>query len=386
MSGRVTHPSSSAFSDTFATTGEEDPKRARVKLDVYEPRHDIREPRPRKRRGCCGKCCLICKVCGLFCYIICPPIPEYITRKLAFHALKRGETYEIHGLNEEDGTVVKLSSAKKAHEMKRIWIETGPKKVRMPELFAWVQNDGMPFVVKTKRGNSLACYWYHVRGGNANTIILFAQPNSSDIGLFMQPSSMSINRLGSAFQTDIVFFDYSGFGYSTGTPCEKNVYADIEAVYDYLRDVKGENVEIILMGLSMGTAASIDLAAKNPPNVVGVILLAPFTSALRLLRNNPDDAESCCLDRFLSFEKASMIEAPTLVIHGLEDGTIPVTHGKSLQRQLKRPVPPFYAKNGDHANILSTKQTMVMHRINHFILNETTTKSKSRRDAAVDTE
>ncbi|KAK6040304.1 hypothetical protein COOONC_22191, partial [Cooperia oncophora] len=35
-------------------------------------------------------------LCGLCCYIGCPPIPESIARKLAFHPPKKGVSYTVH--------------------------------------------------------------------------------------------------------------------------------------------------------------------------------------------------------------------------------------------------------------------------------------------------
>ncbi|PIO67516.1 hypothetical protein TELCIR_10726 [Teladorsagia circumcincta] len=58
---------------------------------------------------------------------------------------------------------------------------------------------------------------------------------------------------------------------------------------------------IVLLGYSLGTAAVTDLAASDPEGVVGVVLVAPFTSGIRLFINQPGRTESSKLDRFLTF-------------------------------------------------------------------------------------
>uniref|UniRef100_A0A915A3M8 AB hydrolase-1 domain-containing protein n=1 Tax=Parascaris univalens TaxID=6257 RepID=A0A915A3M8_PARUN len=59
-------------------------------------------------------------------------------------------------------------------------------------------------------------------------------------------------------------FDYSGFGVSTGHSNEQTIYENIDAVYRYmLKNLGVLEGDVILIGFSMGTAAVIDLAAKQ---------------------------------------------------------------------------------------------------------------------------
>ena len=47
---------------------------------------------------------MMMKMCGECCYVTCPPVPELVTRKLAFHPPPKGLTYKILL---KDGTEVK---------------------------------------------------------------------------------------------------------------------------------------------------------------------------------------------------------------------------------------------------------------------------------------
>uniref|UniRef100_F1L164 Abhydrolase domain-containing protein n=1 Tax=Ascaris suum TaxID=6253 RepID=F1L164_ASCSU len=63
---------------------------------------------------------------------------------------------------------------------------------------------------------------------------------------------------------DMMAFDYSGFGVSTGRSNEETIYENIDAVYRYmLKNLGILETDVILIGFSMGTAAVIDLAAKQ---------------------------------------------------------------------------------------------------------------------------
>ena len=59
--------------------------------------------------------------------------------------------------------------------------------------------------------------------------------------------------LGARLKCDIITYDYSGYGVSEGKASEKNIYADIEAVYQSMK--KRSNLDaskIILYGQSIG--------------------------------------------------------------------------------------------------------------------------------------
>jgi hypothetical protein len=66
-------------------------------------------------------------------------------------------------------------------------------------------------------------------------VLLFAQANGTDLGQMMHPND-HLNIIASNLQCPIYAFDYSGYGCSTGRPSEKNVYSDIRAVYDRVRE------------------------------------------------------------------------------------------------------------------------------------------------------
>lgn len=108
------------------------------------------------------------------------------------------------------------------------------------------------------------------------------------------------------------------YGFSSGAPSERGIYQDVRAVYEYILRQRPNckvcsvasltcthrllisSSQIILMGYSIGTTAVIDMASARPPNLAGIVLLAPFMSGLRLIRQTPDEAETttCCLDPF----------------------------------------------------------------------------------------
>merc|ERR1719376_2034967 len=107
------------------------------------------------------------------------------------------------------------------------------------------------FLVRTSRGNKVACMHAKCSSQTARSkyTLLFSHGNAVDLAA----------RLG----VNIFSYDYSGYGASSGKPTEKNIYSDIDAAFQHLRQRYGVSPEnIILYGQSIGTVPTVDLACK----------------------------------------------------------------------------------------------------------------------------
>ncbi|KAM3719409.1 Alpha/beta hydrolase domain-containing protein 17A [Dirofilaria immitis] len=212
----------------------------------------------------------------------------------------------------------------------------------------------------------IRCEKSYQRKKSAPYILLFAQPNSSDIGSCMLTDPNLVD-IADFLQCDLMAFDYSGFGLSTGIPTEKNVYQNIDAVYQYLiKEMKAQPNEIVLIGFSMGTAVAIHLASRK--KVAGLILIAPFTSLLRVLGRKPDSNRTCCLDQFSSIDKASSVACRTLICHGMKDGIVSINHSAVLQSRFPNATKPFYLDKATHQGIYCERK--MWDRVRQFLFQE----------------
>lgn len=50
--------------------------------------------------------------------------------------------------------------------------------------------------------------------------------------------------LANELDVDVYAYDYSGFGTSTGHASEKNIYYDIEAVYEHILTTRGRQIRV----------------------------------------------------------------------------------------------------------------------------------------------
>ncbi|PHT58477.1 hypothetical protein CQW23_00840 [Capsicum baccatum] len=174
-------------------------------------------------------------------------------------------------------------------------------------------------LVDTKRGNKIVAFY--LKNPYAKLTVLYSHGNAADLGqlydLFVQlKANLRINLMG---------YDYSGYGASTGKPSEFDTYADIEAVYGCLQTEYGISQEdLILYGQSVGSGPTLHLAAKLP-RLRGVVLHSGILSGLRVLCHANF---TCCFDIYKNLNKIQKVKSPVLVIHGTEDDVVNWLHGK----------------------------------------------------------
>ncbi|GFY95162.1 alpha/beta-Hydrolases superfamily protein [Actinidia rufa] len=168
-------------------------------------------------------------------------------------------------------------------------------------------------LVETKRGNKIVAFY--LRNPSSRLTVLYSHGNAADLGqlydLFVQlKANLRVNLIG---------YDYSGYGASTGKPSEANTYADIEAVYECLETVYGVSQEdLILYGQSVGSGPTLHLAAKLP-RLRGVVLHSAILSGLRVVCHVKF---SCCCDIYKSnsskFLSSYSVRIDRLPINALE--------------------------------------------------------------------
>ncbi|XP_027079692.1 uncharacterized protein [Coffea arabica] len=197
-------------------------------------------------------------------------------------------------------------------------------------------------LLDTKRGNKIVAFY--LKNPYARLTVLYSHGNAADLGqlydLFIQlKANLRVNLMG---------YDYSGYGASTGKPSEFDTYADIEAVYDCLETEYGVSQEdLILYGQSVGSGPTLHLAAKLP-RLRGVVLHSAILSGLRVLCHVKF---TLCFDIYRNVNKIWKVKCPVLVIHGTEDDVVNWLHGSGLWKMARDPYEPLWIKGGGHCNL-----------------------------------
>jgi len=197
---------------------------------------------------------------------------------------------------------------------------------------AWAASDRMMFLppapgygdtpdlirLPTAGGERIAAVYLPNAG--ATYTVLFSHGNAEDLGGVL-PLLAVLRDLGFS----VFAYDYRGYGLSEGRPSEGNVYADIDAAYDYLtRDLRVPPERVILYGRSLGAGAAVDLASRRL--VGGLILESPFLTAFRVMTRIP----VLPFDKFRNVDKIGRVRCPVLVMHGEADEIVPLWHGERL--------------------------------------------------------
>lgn len=135
----------------------------------------------------------------------------------------------------------------------------------------------------------------------------------------------------------VVAMAYPGMAGSKGKPSRRKIQVMANRLYRDIPKLTGSK-QIILMGESLGTGVALALAASkvgraNPPSAI--ILQAPYTSLIDLTA-----AKNAKLLPFIagrndlwpSKRLIKNVKAPTFIMHGQKDDTVPFRMGKRLHQ------------------------------------------------------
>jgi Hydrolases of the alpha/beta superfamily len=191
--------------------------------------------------------------------------------------------------------------------------------------------------------------------------IIYSHGNGCDMG----QSLATFMDLSARLKCNVLLYDYSGYGSSTGRASEANLYWDIEAVYHTLRLKYNINCDqIILYGQSIGSVPTVYLASRV--NVAGVILHCALLSALRVVF--PNFRKSLWFDGLKNIDKLPKIKSPVLVIHGTRDEIVDFSHGMTIYESCPNVVEPLWVPGAGHNNIEMFEQYLT--RLDKFINEE----------------
>jgi pimeloyl-ACP methyl ester carboxylesterase len=168
--------------------------------------------------------------------------------------------------------------------------------------------------------------------GPGAPVILFFHGNGEIASDYMQIAPL-FRRLG----LTLFVIDYRGYGMSDGRPTSTALLRDAWACYERAGDaLAGRGIafeRLYLMGRSLGSAAVLEIAARHPEGIAGLIIESGFAHTFALIERLggirlPNARED--RDGFGNLAKIAGVDLPTLIIHGEEDFIIPVEDGRDL--------------------------------------------------------
>ncbi len=150
--------------------------------------------------------------------------------------------------------------------------------------------------------------------------------------------------------------DYRGYGRSDGTPTVTDMMKDCHAIVDYVcgwTRIHGYRGPLAVMGRSLGSAPALDLAARRPQIIDGLVIESGFAQEAPLLKvlgiPHPPGMRHV-RGFFQNADKISAFSKPLLVIHAENDHIISFDQGRALFNNCPSETKAFLPISGAHHN------------------------------------
>jgi pimeloyl-ACP methyl ester carboxylesterase len=152
------------------------------------------------------------------------------------------------------------------------------------------------------------------------------------------------------YNYDVVLVDYRGFGKSTGKRSEREMFSDMQFVYNALLATYQEH-HIIVYGRSIGSGFASKIACDNKPRYL--ILDAPYYNFIKVAERFLPILPVRFVLRFkLRTDKwLRRVNCHTYIIHGTKDWLIPIRHSEELQKINPHKITLIRIHGGGHNNL-----------------------------------
>jgi uncharacterized protein len=195
-------------------------------------------------------------------------------------------------------------------------------------------------------------------------------PESHPFILYFHGNGGNITSLGEQMKLFIelgvgaLAIDYRGFGNSTGDPSEEGLYLDGLAAYDFARSRVSPD-RIVIYGRSLGGGVATYVAQHRPCS--HLVLESTFTSAKEVARFSHGEKGAALVDAFPNQARVDTIGIPVLLVHGMDDKTIPSRMAEELHAGFTNSE-LWLVKGATHNNLRKVAGTeIIIERLRQFL-------------------
>ena len=170
----------------------------------------------------------------------------------------------------------------------------------------------------------------------ARPTLLYSKGNSFDMGMLRHHCV----QLAALLDVDVVYYDYGGYGASSGAPSAYGTLDDARCAAAYVEELGIPLSNVILYGFSLGNGPTARLAGADlrGRGLRGVILRSAMVSgvaaATDIARRRAGfpvaGALPAALDVWPNEALCASFDAPTLVVHGTRDELLSLWHASRL--------------------------------------------------------
>jgi len=171
-----------------------------------------------------------------------------------------------------------------------------------------------------------------------------------------------MHKISNELRCDVLSYDYSGYGlnpYHEKEQSTEGMNLTLMNVVEYVHDeLEYDWSQIYLMGCSLGTGVSIEVASQlRRVKLGGLILLAPFSSirqvAIDYIGNTLGEYVS---ERWNNLKQIHKVQCPILCMYGENDELFsPSTHGDLLKNSFRVNEQPYHPSRTLRSDAISFK-------------------------------
>ncbi len=185
-------------------------------------------------------------------------------------------------------------------------------------------------------GDRIPC---RIEASDSSLYIIYSHGNAENLLTALPLMKLLSEKLAA----NVIYYDYSGYGlnkYDTYERSAAGINATLRAVYSYVLSLGVQPHNIYLMGYSLGTGCSTQLASEVGTALGGLILIAAYSSVLEMVKEiagsklGPSPAlqlSGLFTERWNNVRIIGQVKVPILLLHGKYDELVPVRHAHRLQ-------------------------------------------------------
>lgn len=140
---------------------------------------------------------------------------------------------------------------------------------------------------------------------------------------------------------NVFLFDYSGFGFSEGKAKRNVLPEDAQSALEfYLEQIECKDKKVIIYGQSLGGHLALEVAKNNQEKIKGVVIEGAFTNhdEIGSYAFKPGFiAKMMIREYYNGLKNIKKLKIPVMVIHSINDETIPYFMGEKLYKAANSP-------------------------------------------------
>jgi|TARA_Y100000296_G_scaffold17103_1_gene20121 pimeloyl-ACP methyl ester carboxylesterase len=189
--------------------------------------------------------------------------------------------------------------------------------------FLYDQYADAQLVFETEDGEKI--HGWEIKNKAINdTVLIFFGGNSQEILQYLKKEHLrNFSR--------VYGFNYRGFGLSSGTPSELNIFQDALSICQKVRE-RNPTAKIHIEGFSLGASVAGYVASEINPE--SLVLVSPFYSIHAVLNEKLYIPNFLLWDRYELHRFLKSVTVPTLIVSAKCDDVVPHQHGSWLYTEL----------------------------------------------------